>query len=100
MEIEEKDINAWKAKHRKVYEITVTDDEDSYKGYFCRPDMETLSVVNKLGKSDEVKAANVLFENCWLGGDPALKDEAILKMAAIARLNGLMNVRATEIKNL
>lgn len=96
----ESQIEQWKAKYRIVQEVTITDGDEQHKGYFKRPDMETLAAVNKLSKTDEIKAANVLFENCWLGGSGYIAGEAVLKMAAIGRLNELMMVTSTEIKNL
>jgi len=93
-------IATWKAKHRKVSEISVVDDGEKHIGYFHRPSMETMSAVNKIGKTDEVKAANILFDNCWLGGSQTMKEEAVVKMAAIGKLNELMNINTAEIKNL
>ncbi|MGL5913881.1 MAG: hypothetical protein ACRCZB_06915 [Bacteroidales bacterium] len=93
-------IEAWKKKCRKVYEVIVNDEGEQYAGYFCRPDMDTLAAVSKIGKSDEIKAANALFENCWLGGAMAIKEEAMLKLAAIGQLNVLMSVVTASLKNL
>lgn len=93
-------IAMWKAKHRRLYAIEVVDGEEAHEGYFRRPDMETMAAVNKLSKTDEVKAANALFDNCWLGGSTLLREDAVLKMAAIGQLNALMSVAAASLKNL
>jgi hypothetical protein len=93
-------IATWKAKYGKVVEVKVKDGDKNYVGYFRRPDMETLSAVNKLYKTDEVKSANVLFDNCWLGGDEQMKADAIVKMSAIAKLQELTQICVAEIKNL
>lgn len=93
-------IARWKAQYRKVYEITITDDCEIFSGYFVRPTMETLSAVAKLSKTDEIKGANVLFDNCWLGGSSLLKEEATLRMAALKHLNQVMQISKTEIKNM
>lgn len=96
----EDNIKVWKAKHRKVYEVIIDDDGEKFAAYFKRPDMPTMSAVNKISKNDEVKAAEVLFDNCWLGGDPMVKEDAILRMAATARLKDIMAVKSAELKNL
>ncbi len=62
--------------------------------------METLSVTAKLAKNDEIKAADVLFKNCWLGGSPLLLEDATLKMTAIGQLNQLTGSVKAELKNL
>ncbi|MEG2276676.1 MAG: hypothetical protein RSA53_05505 [Odoribacter sp.] len=89
----------WKAKYRRVSSVTVTDGEDVYTGVFHRPDMNTISAVTKMAKTDEIKASNVLFDNCWLGGDEMMKEDAIIKMAAIGILNEMMNVGIATLKN-
>lgn len=98
--VTEEQIQLWKNRCRKVYAIEIEEDGQTHTGYFRRPDMETLSAVSKLGKSDEVKAANALFDNCWLGGSALLREDAVLRMAVIGQLNGLMEVARASLKNL
>ncbi len=98
--VTDEQVKMWKAKHRKVVEVELQDDEETHVGYFKRADMETLAAANKLGKTDEIKAANALFENCWLGGSPLIREDASLKMAAVGQLNVLINGVTASIKNL
>ena len=100
MRATQKEIDTWKARHRKVYEITVQDGEEAFVGYFKRPDMDTVTAVTKLAKTDEVKSANILFDNCWLGGDDLIKDEATLKLQAISQLEQMTKECKASIKNL
>lgn len=93
-------IGRWKAQHRKVYEITLDDDGELLSGYFHRPDMETMTAVTKLTKTDEIKGAEALFANCWLGGAQLIQEEATLKFATLAELNKVLKVTRAEIKNL
>jgi len=93
-------LQMWKNQNRRVAEIEVVDDNEKHIGYFKRPTMETFSAVSVLGKKDEVKAANTLFENCWLGGSPIMQTDAVVKMAAIGQLNVLMGGCVATIKNL
>lgn len=99
-EVDQAQINMWKARHRRVYSIVVTDGDELHIGYFHRPDMEILAATNKLRKDDEVKAVGVLFDNCYLGGSDAMKTDAIVKIGAMTKFNMAIAVLQTEIKNL
>jgi len=98
--VTDEQIRLWKSKHRKVYEIIVVDDSERFVGYFHRPDMDTVSVINKLAKTDEIKAALALFENCWLGGSTVMREDVLVKMDAISQLNAIKNAVSSEIKNV
>lgn len=95
-------IEGWKNRHRRVYEVEVKDPETNevFKGYFKRPDMKTLEASNALNKQNEVKASLVLFDNCWLGGAPELKEDALYQMEAIAAMSGIFSKCVHSLKNL
>lgn len=93
-------IAAWKKEHRKVYAIEVEDDGELFVGYFHRPGMETLSAVNRLAKTDEVKSTTTMFDNCWLGGDPVMKTDTLVRMAAIRQLGEMFNRVVGTLKNV
>lgn len=93
-------IKLWKNKHRIVKAIELTDEGETFVGYFTRPDMEAMSAVAKVGKVDEMKAAEILFENCWLGGAEIIKTDVALKMAVIGQLNLLVSSCVVDVKNL
>lgn len=94
-------IEMWKKVHGGVRCITVMDDDYKvYEGYFHRPNLDLIRAVTAQSKNSEVDAAQTLFNGCWLGGDEAIKNDAVLFMAAVGELNKLMLVRATNIKNL
>jgi hypothetical protein len=97
--ISEETIKMWEGKYRKVKKIEINDDGEIFTGWFRRPDMETISIVSKLSKTDEIRAANALFDNCWLGGDELIKEDAMLKLAATAELNKIMEGIKAELKN-
>lgn len=93
-------INKWKALHKHVIRIDVTDGDDLHIAYFKRPSLETMSAVTKVGKNDEVKSATVLYDNCFLGGDAEMREDALLFMAAAAQLGQLFNSCLGSLKNL
>ena len=98
--VTEQQIEAWKRQHRKVSRIDIVDDGDTHIGYFKRPDFPTIKAVTKLAKSDEVDAGKVMFENCWLGGSEALREDAVLFMAVQAQFGKILNGCMGSLKNL
>ena len=59
-----------------------------------------MSAVNAVSKQDELKGADTMFKNCWLGGSPLVQSDAILKTSALGALGSLFATCHTEIKNL
>lgn len=98
--VTEEQINGWKAAHRRVIRIDVTDGEELHVAYFKRPSLETMSAVTKVGRSDEVKGAEVLYDNCFLGGDTEIREDAPLFMAASAQLGSMLTSCLGSLKNL
>ena len=99
-EVTDAQIQFWKQKHGKIMEVCVEDEDTIYVGYFHRPNMETMSAANKLAKNDEIKGSMVVFDNCWLGGDSIMKDDAIIKMSALGQLGQIFNRCTASLKNL
>lgn len=95
-------IDGWKHSHGRVAEVRVLDPEvgECHIGYFHRPDMKTMQAVNATSKTNEVKASEVLFDNCWLGGSSMLQSDAILKMEAMAALGTMFGRCVRTLKNL
>lgn len=95
-------IAAWKAAHGRISEVTVDDPEfeERHVGYFRRPDMKTMQAFSATAKSNEVKAAEVLFDNCWLGGSPAMKTDAVYKMEGMNAMQGIFGRCLRNLKNL
>ena len=98
--VSDEQVKVWKGEHRKVHMIEVEDDGDLFVGYFRRPSMETMSAVNQLTKKDEVKSTSVMFENCWLGGDPGMKTDTLVRMAAIKQLGAMFDRVVGTLKNV
>ena len=86
-------IQAWKNQYGRVA-------GEEHIGYFRRPDMTTMQAVNSVSKTNEVKASEVMFDNCWLGGSPQLKTDAIYKMDAMAALGSMFGKCVRSLKNL
>lgn len=93
---------SWKEQNGYVMSIDVYDDfiKEHHIAYFRRPSMDTMDAVSAVSKNSEIKGANTMFKNCWLGGSPLLQSDAILKTSALGSLGKLFANSHAEIKNL
>ena len=98
--VTEEQIRAWKAKYGKVVRIDVVDGEDLHIGYFHRPTLATMSAVTKMAKTDELKSSEVIFDNCWLGGSSALRNDGVLFLETTKQLGKMLNSCRSSLKNL
>ena len=103
--ITEAQINSWQAKYGAdkvvLMSVPVDDTKKVYAhGYFRKPDLKIISAASKFMTDDPLKGAEILFENCFLGGDSLFKDDDEIKMSAMTGLSSLFKVRTAEIKNL
>jgi hypothetical protein len=74
-------LNQWKHKHKKVVKLTIADDDGTTLfAYFKKPDISIRSAVLQASKMDEFKALEVLFKNCYLGGDGKIEQEDDLRL--------------------
>lgn len=100
--ITEEQIGGMKAKYGRLVEIEVADPEfeELHRGYFRRPDMKTMQAFSAMAKSNDVKASEVLFDNCWLGGSAIMKSDAVYKLQAIGELQNIFGKCVSKLKNL
>ena len=93
---------SWKQAHGRVVVDIYGHDAagEHHIGYFRRPSMDTMSAVSTVSRQDELKGAEVMFKNCWLGGSPLVQNDAILKTSALGALGKLFATCHTELKNL
>lgn len=97
--VSQEQIEKWKHQHRRVSVIEVVDGDEKHVGYFHRPTLETMAAVAKIGKTDEVKSAEAMFDNCFLGGSPHLRTDAILFMETTKRLGEMFSGCMSSLKN-
>ena len=95
-------ISAWKARHGRVVEIEVVDPDfnERHVGWFRRPDMKTMQAFSATAKTNEVKAAEIFFDNCWLGGAAMMKTDAVYKLQANGELQAIFGKCVSKLKNL
>lgn len=74
-------LNQWKYKHKKVVKLSIEDDDaTTLFAYFKIPDINIRAAVLQASKIDEFKALEVLFKNCYLGGDGKIEQEDDLRL--------------------
>lgn len=93
-------IQDLKAKHHVLFEAIVKDGDNEFKAIFKEPDMAVLSAVNALSKTDELKGVLVLFDNCVLACDEAIRKRDILKIEVTKSISGRMTALSSSVKNL
>lgn len=98
--VTEQQIQQWKAQHGKVIRIDVVEGEECHIGYFKRPSLETMRATASIGKTDEFKSSEVMFDNCWLGGSEYLRKDAVLFLETVKQLSTLFQSCMSSIKNL
>lgn len=101
-DLTDEQLSALKARHGRVVEIEVADTEfkELHRGYFRRPDMKTMQAFSATAKGNEVKAAEVMFDNCWLGGSAMMKSDAVYKLQAVGELQNIFGKCVSKLKNL
>ena len=83
----------------KEIEILVKDGDKEYSCRVRRPDVATLSRVNKLNKADEVLAAQEMLKNCWVSGDAEIQNDAYMMLAVVGQMGELSKCVTAELKN-
>lgn len=91
-------IESWKAKYNTVHKLTIEDKA----AYLRKPDRRTLSLaMSKIGKNEILEGSEAVLVNCWLGGDPEIKDpDSDYYMAAIGKVGELIQVKEAELEKL
>jgi hypothetical protein len=95
-EITQEQIDTWKSKHGNVYKIEV----DGHVAYVKSPDRKALSYAGSVGTKDPIKFNEIILNNCWLGGDDAIKTDDELFLGAGQVLGEIIKVAEASIVKL
>lgn len=98
--VSEAQINQWKIRWKEIYQIEIPTEEQLYVDYVRKPDLDVLSAASRFSETDPIKAGNIMFENCFLGGDEAIKENDELKLSVIQAISKLVKIREAQIKKL
>lgn len=94
MKYSKEQLKAWKEKHGELFEITV-------EGKSCilhRPTRKDLSFASVV--KDPVKMSEVMLNALWVDGDEEIKTDDSLFLAAIQKMQDVLEVKEAEIKKL
>ena len=94
MKYTKQQIEEWKAKHGELFEITV-------EGKSCilhRPTRRDLSYVSVV--KDPIKMSEAVLNQLWVAGDEEIKTDDSLFLAAIQKMQDVLEVKEAEIKKL
>ena len=94
--VSQEQINAWKAKHGDVYQVSC----DGKNAYLKKPDRKTLSYATSVASKDPIKFNEILLAGCWIGGDEEIKTNDSLFLSVSARLAELIEVKDAEMLKL
>ena len=94
MKFTKEQIKEWKAKHGELFEITVEDKSC----ILHRPTRKDLSYASAV--KDPVKMSEVMLNALWVDGDEEIKEDDSLFLAAIQKMQDILEVKGAEIKKL
>ena len=94
MKFTKEQIKEWKAKHGELFEITVEDKSC----ILHRPTRKDLSYASAV--KDPVKMSEVMLNALRVAGDEEIKEDDSLFLAAIQKMQDILEVKEAEIKKL
>ena len=94
MKFTKEQIKEWKAKHGELFEITVEDK----RCILHRPTRKDLSYASAV--KDPIKMSEVMLNALWVDGDEEIKEDDSLFLAAIQKMQEILEVKEAEIKKL
>lgn len=94
MKFTKEQIKEWRAKHGELFEITVEDKSC----ILHRPTRKDLSYASAV--KDPIKMSEVMLNALWVAGDEEIKEDDSLFLAAIQKMQEILEVKEAEIKKL
>lgn len=94
MKFTKEQIKEWKAKNGELFEITVEDKSC----ILHRPTRKDLSYASAV--KDPIKMSEVMLNALWVAGDEEIKEDDSLFLAAIQKMQEILEVKEAEIKKL
>lgn len=94
MKFTKEQIKEWRAKHGELFEITVEDKSC----ILHRPTRKDLSYASAV--KDPIKMSEVMLNALWIAGDEEIKEDDSLFLAAIQKMQDILEVKEAEIKKL
>lgn len=87
-------VQEWKQKHGDLFEISV----EEKSCILHRPTRKDLSFVSVV--KDPIKMSEAMLNQLWVYGDEEIKTDDALFLAAIQKMQDVLEVKEAEIKKL
>ncbi len=94
MDFKKEQIEAWKAKHGDLYQISV-DGKSCLLRRPTRKDISYASVVR-----DPMQLSETMLKQLWLDGDKEILEQDDLFLAVVAKMEEVMKIKEAEIKKI
>jgi hypothetical protein len=73
--VTEEQIDAWKKEHGEVFTLTVETKDGPIVGYLKPADRNVIARAMPFTMRQQlIEAGEIIIDNCFIGGDPSLKD--------------------------
>ncbi len=90
-------IAEWKEKHGDDFKIEF---EDGKEVYLRKPKRKELGYAMSKVQTNPLGFAEVILQNCWLGGDEEVRDNDSYFLGASSQIDELMEVQQASLKKL
>lgn len=94
MKYTKEQLSEWKGRHGDLFEITV----DGKSCILHRPTRRDLSYASVV--KDPIKMSETMLGQLWVAGDEEIKTDDALFLAAIQKMQDVLEVKEAEIKKL
>ncbi len=84
----------------KLVEVVLEDGDVKHYCYFKRPNIQTLSAMGKISKTDEVRGMQIFVNDCFVAGSKAWEDDGVQFMALSTELTKVLSSVKANLKNL
>ena len=91
-----KQILEWKKQYGDIYELSAGDK----KAYIKHPDRQTLSFAMAEAQTNPLGYTEVILDNCWLGGDEALREDDAYFLGISKQLDDIIEIADVKLKKL
>lgn len=96
-------LDKWKKEHGEVKEVEIPLDDTGKNIVTCyvkKPNIDILGAAASVAETDPMRSGLILYDNCYLGGDPETKESDEVKMSVVVALKSMFRVRLAKIKNV
>lgn len=99
---QDEQIAKWKTKYPMgISQLEGTDENgDVHVVYVRKPNLDDIGASAKYVEDDPVRAGEIMFNQCFIGGSDAVKDDPEMKMGVIQKIGTLFKIKEFSIKKL